>query len=257
MTKIIRVIGVLLWHKGRIVQTERFSITNTIHHDPIHALEAIEMTDLDELIIINISNDQQTKMSFAKSISLYSKKLRIPLSVGGMLESVNDASLYLESGADKLVINRIFRNNPDVVSELVSNFGSSTVVASIDVGYGTEHKGSTKRQIYSHESKRVLPDTLESALKRGQMLQIGEYLFNNVCHDGSREGYDLAGLKNMVQLSEVPVIAFGGVSQWSHLVDALELGVDAVAFGNALHYIEMAPRKAKQFLIDRGYNIRL
>ena len=256
MSRLVRVIGVLLWHHGRIVQTEKFQITNVIHDNPIHAVEAIDSVDLDELIVLNISRDESTREAFRESIQSYSDKLRIPLAAGGLIRSRSDALQLLKSGADKLVINSIFRENQKVVSELVSYFGSSTIVASIDIstsfGFTTE-----ERFVYQHEQQSTGSSRLQDVLELVTQLRVGEVFFNNLKHDGSRMGYDLKGIRQVVKNLNIPVIAFGGVSTWQHLVDALNLGVDAVAFGNALHYIEMAPKKAKLYLQSQGFLVRL
>jgi cyclase len=91
---------------------------------------------------------------------------------------------------------------------------------------------------------------------RAENLGAGEIFFNSVDHDGARKGYDLVSLKAVCEAVSVPVIAFGGVFTWSHLVEGIEAGADAVAVANQLHYTEHSTRKAKRHLIQTGIAVR-
>jgi len=252
---LVRVVGVLLWHNGEIVQTENFGITNRIHHDPIHAVEVIESSDLDELAIINITKNVASKKAFHADISQLTKVLRIPLICGGLIESIEDCNSLLRNGADKLMINTALIRSPDFVTEAVRQFGSSTMVASIDLA-SSAHSNFGQVKIFENRSGVASKLCLDELLNLVRTLKVGEIFFNNVRHDGARIGYDLEGLRYVFARTDVPVIAFGGVSNWRHLVEAIDIGISAVAFGNALHYIETAPRKAKKFLRSQGKEVR-
>lgn len=250
-----RVIGVLLWLHGRIVQTEHFQVTNTIHENPIHAVEAIEAEDLDELAIINITRSLSSKEPFVNHIRDLTKVLRIPVIAGGQVSYLSDFKQLLRAGADKIMCNTAVIDQPDLIETAVENYGSSTIVGSIDLS-NTLSKKIGDSTIYCNRSREPIPFTLDSWLYRTGELGVGEIFFNSVRHDGARIGYDLKGLQYVTERSNAPVIAFGGVGDWSHLVEGIEVGAGAVAFGNALHYVEMAPRKAKLFLKKSGYEVR-
>jgi cyclase len=254
--ELIRVIGVLLWQDGQIVQTEKFRVTNKIHDKPIHAIEAIESTDLDELALINISKNPEMKAEFLKDIAHLTKILRIPITCGGFINSIEDCEAMLKVGADKLMLNTSIIDSTNFVQESVKRYGSSTIIASVDI-VSHDNKPSNSSKVFNNKTNTSIPLTLSEWLKKVHELEVGEIFFNNIDHDGARVGYDLSALDYLVRESDLPIIAFGGVSEWDHLIQAINLGVSAVAFGNALHYIEMAPRKAKKFLQDSGVVVRL
>ena len=85
---------------------------------------------------------------------------------------------------------------------------------------------------------------------------VGEILVNSVDHDGNRKGYDLETIEKVVNTVEVPVIAFGGVLNWKHMEEGLNVGADAVAAANIFHYKEHATKQAKRYLASRGFPIR-
>jgi cyclase len=92
--------------------------------------------------------------------------------------------------------------------------------------------------------------------KRACDLGAGEILFNSIDHDGARKGYDLQTLSRICDTVDVPVIAFGGVFTWRHLVEGIAAGADAVAAANIFHYSEHATRKAKAFMAEAGVLVR-
>jgi cyclase len=72
----------------------------------------------------------------------------------------------------------------------------------------------------------------EEWAKHAVELGAGEIFFNSVDHDGARRGYDLESLRQVCAALDSPVIVFGGVFQWKHLVEGIEAGAEAVAAAN-------------------------
>ena len=251
---LVRVIGVLLWKHGQIVQTEKFHVTNVIHDNPIHAIEAFDASDLDELALINISKDSSLNQNFSEEVYKLTRKLRIPLVAGGGIRNLDDCNRLLRAGADKLILNSLIFEDLSTTENLLKSLGASTFVASLDFMYLKNN--SELRYLYNHQNQTKTKFSLNEVLQKIQKVGFGEIFFNNVLHDGSRIGYDTCGLKQIANLCNIPIVAFGGVANWNHLIEGIEAGADAVAFGNALHYVEMAPKLAKLHLLNNGYKIR-
>ena len=88
-------------------------------------------------------------------------------------------------------------------------------------------------------------------------LGAGEILFNSISFDGARKGYDLKNLREVSTVTSLPIIAFGGVFKWKHLVEGLECGADAVAAANIFHYTEQSTKRAKKFMFEAGFPTRI
>ena len=56
----------------------------------------------------------------------------MPLSFGGKIRTVKDATSRIRAGADKIIINTLLFNNNKIVSEIVKEIGSQAVIGSID-----------------------------------------------------------------------------------------------------------------------------
>jgi imidazole glycerol-phosphate synthase subunit HisF len=247
-----RLIAVLILRDGQVVQSIKFKHTNVIHYDPVHAMEAFNKWSVDEIVLLNVSRGAESRDGFARSVEHVSRHCFVPLSVGGWIGGADYARTLLSSGADKLVLNSAFADDPELVRTLSRRFGKQCIVASIDVKRDTD--GAVKVAV--DRGQRLLDEEPASWARRAQELGAGEIFFNSVDHDGARKGYDLETLRKIAAAVHVPVIAFGGVFTWSHLLAGIDAGAEAVAAANIFHYTEQATRKAKTFLANAGVPVR-
>lgn len=246
-----RLVAVLILREGQVVQSVRFKHTNVIHSDPAHAVEAFNKWAVDELVVLNVTRSANSAEQFAQAVQNISRHCFVPLSAGGWITSEDYATLLLRSGADKLILNSAFADDPALVSRLALRHGQQCIVASMDV----KRLGD---QCTVHVDRGRKDTGVEPAkwARRAVDSGAGEILFNSVDHDGARKGYDLETLRRICASVPVPVVAFGGVFTWDHLVQGISAGAEAVAAANIFHYSEQATRKAKAFLADAGVAVR-
>ena len=247
-----RLVAVIIVREDQVVQSVRFKHTNVIHYDAIHAVEAFNAWDIDELVLLNVSRNAESREIFLKVVESASRYCFVPLAAGGWIEDDGYASRLLRSGADKLVINTALADNPALVTRLSDKYGAQCIVASIDV----KHSANGEASVVIDRGCRDTGQSPAAWAKQAEALGAGEIFFNSVDHDGARQGYDLTSLKAVCEAVSVPVIAFGGVFTWQHLLDGIEAGADAVAAANIFHYTEHSTKKAKIYLLEHGVNVR-
>lgn len=247
-----RLIAVLILRDGQVVQSVRFKHTNVIHYDPVHAMEAFNKWAVDEIVILNVSRDVGSRNKFAEIVERISRQCFVPLAAGGWIDSEEYAQLLLRSGADKLVVNTLLADDPELVSRLALRFGRQCIVASMDV----KRDESGTRMIAVDRGSRLISATPEAWARKAVELGAGEILFNSIDHDGARKGYDLESIREVCESVSVPVIAFGGVFTWDHLVQGVKAGASAVGVANLFHYTEQSTRKAKSHLTRAGVLMR-
>lgn len=247
-----RLIAVLILRDGQVVQSVKFKHTNVIHYDAVHAMEAFNKWSVDEIVILNVSRDSASREKFAEIVERISSHCFVPLAVGGWIDSEEYAQKLLRSGADKLVINTAAADDPQLVSRLALRYGRQCIVVSMDVKRDDEGVP----RILVDRGRRVIDVAPEAWARNAVELGAGEILFNSVDHDGARKGYDLESIKKVCGAVHVPVIAFGGVFTWNHLVDGINAGASAVAVANLFHYTEQSTRKAKSHLANAGVLVR-
>lgn len=257
-----RVVPVLLLRNGWLVQSKQFKRYQNLGN-PISAVKRLSEWASDELIYLDISSDDSHDMrrddlahpnrhSIFEIIEDVSKVAFMPITVGGRIRTLQDIEKRLTLGADKVAINTMAIEDPQFVEAAAKEFGSQCVVVSIDV----------KRQeetlcVMSHGGNRSTSYVPEAWAKTVEHLGAGEILLNSIDRDGMKNGYDLELLDKVARAVKIPVIACGGVGEWAHFAVALEqTGVDAVAAANIFHYSDQSVFLAKQYLSERGFNVR-
>ena len=249
-----RVIPVIILRYGAVVQSIGFNHTNIIHENPRFAVEFFSKWDADEIILLDVSRDEEKRDVFLKNVEDLSSTCFVPLSVGGWVKNLDDMKTLLSIGADKVVINTEAFRRPELISEGAKKYGSQCIVVGIDCRKNEdgEHRVFIDR---GREDTGISP--VEWAQKAEQH-GAGEIFVSSIDNDGNRGGYDLELMRAVVDAASIPVIAFGGAANAEQLAEGvLEANVDAIAAANMFHYTENSLKKAKTVLQQKGLTIRL
>jgi cyclase len=271
-----RLIAVLILRDGQIVQSVNFKHTNVIGN-AITAVDFFNKWAVDEIVLLDVSPTTGKRDRFYPIVEDLSRKCFVPLTVGGWVRDVDEMRRLLRAGADKIVINTEAVRRPELISEGAALLGNQCMVVSIDArrivsggaaaGEPTisisggaaagEPTIQSQHEVFvdrGREATGLSPfDWARTAEARGA----GELFVTSIDHDGVRRGYDLELLRGVADAVDIPVIAFGGVFTWQHLVDGVVEGhAEAVSAANIFHYTEHSTKKAKEFMRAAGIDVR-
>lgn len=246
-----RLIFTLLYEKGSFVlsrnfRTQRIGDIEWLRTNYNFAKVA---EHIDELIVINVSQDKGWDEHFFATLSDLTAGVFVPITAGGGVRTLSDAKALFLSGADKILLNSAIHHDADLVVSLAEKYGQQAVVGSLDVrGAGS---GS---QIFSNKgSKRESIAGFESLVEAGC---IGELYLNSIDRDGTGNGMDVSILGTLRAKSPIPVVLAGGAGKPSHLVEALASPfVNAVATANLLNFVGDGLRKARGAIRDSGIDL--
>jgi cyclase len=249
-----RLIPALILRDGRVVQSHKFNHTNVIHWKPVTAVDFFNRWAIDELVLLDVSRDPTHRETFYEIVTGLSKKCFVPLTVGGWVRSTEDMRGLLRRGADKVVVNTEAFRRPRFLTECARAFGSQCVVVSIDA----RRTASGGYEVVVDRGREPTGVSPIDWARRAEAAGAGEVYLTSIDHDGDRAGYDLELVRSVVDSVGIPVIAFGGVSTWQHLVDGIVVGgAEAVAAANIFHYTEHSTKKAKEHLWRSGVDVRV
>lgn len=206
--------------------------------------------DVDELVLLDVKATEEKRTIDPVLVAELSKELRIPLTVGGGIDSVEAFAAVLAAGADKIVIGTAAVENPQIVSELASEFGSQAVVCAVDTVEDSMDFVSTR----CGQSK-VKRNPVELATQFEE-LGAGELLVQSVTRDGKMEGMSLDLLDAIIYAVTIPVIGSSGVGSSSDVIAAFSAGCSAVASGAMFQFTENTPNIVKLALRDAGFSTR-
>jgi cyclase len=183
------------------------------------------------------------------------RQVFIPLTVGGGVRTVADVRRLLNAGADKVSMNTAAVEHPDLVAEASARVGNQCIVVAIDA------KQSSPRQVGGLHARRTQRNTGLDAIdwaRRVQQLGAGEILLTSMDRDGTRTASTSALTRAVSDAVDIPVIASGGVGNLQHLADGVCEGrADAVLAASIFHFGEYTIREAKEYLRERGIEVRL
>ncbi len=210
----------------------------------------------DELVFYDISASPQNRTVDRTWINRVAQLLDIPFCVAGGIASVQEAEKVLNCGADKVSVNSPALANPDLIDALSRRFGVQCVVVGIDsqtVPEGFRVQQFTGDAVRSRDTAR---DTL-SWVREIQQRGAGEIVLNCMSSDGVRKGYDLAQLRAVRAVCNVPLVASGGAGCSDHFAEVfLAAGVDAALAASVFHSGELAIPTLKQHLRQSGIEVR-
>ena len=221
--------------------------------DPVELGRYYAEEGADELVFLDISATEQKRKTLATLVRHIAAEVDIPFTVGGGISSVEDVDVLLKNGADKVSINSSAVRRPELISELVSKFGSQCIVVAIDAKEG---KDGWKVHLVGG---KVATDIdffawAEEVADRGA----GEILFTSMDHDGTKAGFANETLARLSERINIPIIASGGAGTMSHFKDAFHKGkADAALAASVFHFKEMQIRDLKNYLKDEGIAMRI
>jgi cyclase len=189
---------------------------------------------LDELMVVDVTRGARDAQAFARTVAQIAERCFIPVTAGGGIRSLDDAALLLRHGADKVLVNTLFADDPAACAAIAEYFGKQCLVAGID--YREDADGA--RAVWVERGEReigaVLPDWLAHVVAHGA----GEVVLQSLARDGTGMGLDTAVTSAVGARPEVPLIVLGGVGRGEHIAAGLQNpDVDAVATANLFNFI--------------------
>jgi len=238
-----RIIPLLLLMENRLVKTINFDKYKDVG-SPTSTAKIFNDSDADEIILLNINRKDRTISSLIPFLKKISKECFIPISAGGGINSLDDATDVIKNGADKIVINSICYNNYAFVKNLSNKFGKQAVVASVDV-----KKIDQKFSLFSNCGKNLKSITLEDHIQKLIQNNVGEIMINSIDKEGTMEGPDHDLIMQVNKICNVPIIYTSGIGNYDHIKNIFKTSnISAVACGSLFNLTDSNPIRVKSYL---------
>ena len=253
-----RVIACLDVRDGHLAKSVKFVETKNIG-DPVAKAREYYLDGLDELVFYDITASSDRRKIILDVVEAVAEQVFIPLSVGGGVASVADATDLRLAGAEKINVNSAAVRRPGLIADCADAIGNQNVVLSMDVrGVQPSADLPSGYEIVIEGGRRPMRlDALQWA-KEGERLGAGELVVNAIDADGTRNGYELALTRLLSEAVRIPVIASGGAGVPSHLYDVLTEGrADAALVASMVHYGDYTVSGLKRYLHERGVKVRM
>ena len=217
-----------------------------------HALRYYEQ-GIDELLYMDCVASLYGRNHLGDIVRAAAENIFVPMTVGGGIRSVDDATQILRAGADKVALNTAAVANPQLITDIARRFGSQCMVLSIEA----KQIGAGRWEVYTDSGRERTGLDAIDWIKRGVSMGAGEVLLTSVDREGTRKGFDIDLVRAASAEVSVPIIASGGMGTYKDMVSvARDGGADAVAMADILHHRRAEVGDIRAHAIAAGLGVR-
>jgi len=222
--------------------------------DPVELGALYAQQGADELVFLDITATNEKRKTLSDLVNRIAHHINIPFTVGGGISSVDDVSLLLQNGADKISVNTSAFRRPELISELAREFGSQCVVLAID----TRLEDDGQWYVYLNGGRVRTDAKCTDWARQGVDLGAGEILLTSMNNDGTKKGFAIDITRQLAEALPVPIIASGGGGTMEHFVEVLGPGkADAALAASIFHFKEISIPELKGYLQEKNIPVRI
>jgi cyclase len=251
-----RIIPCLDVDRGRVVKGVKF-FDHVDAGDPIEQARRYQEQGADELVFYDITASHEGRQIMADLVSHVVEEIFMPLTVGGGIRTLDDATRLIQAGAEKVSVNSAAVKTPKLIAEIAQKFGRCATVLGLDANRvridGREHW-----RVFVNGGRVDTGIEVMDWVKQAESLGAGEIVLNVMNADGTTAGYDLEMTAAVSDAVKIPVVASGGAGSPQHMLDVLTTGhADAALAASIFHFGTCSVGEVKGFLAEHGVPMRM
>ena len=222
--------------------------------DPVELGAIYAQQGADELVFLDITATVEKRKTLSELVKRIAQHLNIPFTVGGGIKTVEDVSVLLNSGADKISINTAAYKDPQLISDIAKAAGSQCVVLAID----TRKEEDGEWYVYLNGGRTKTDTKCFDWARKAVDLGAGEILLTSMNHDGTKAGFALDITQLLSDNLSVPIIASGGGGKEEHFLEVFaKAHADAALAASIFHFKEIEIQHLKRYLQQHNISVRI
>ena len=276
-----RIIPCLDVDRGRVVKGVKF-FDHVDAGDPVEQAVFYDESQADELVFYDITASHEGRGIMADVVRQVADSVFMPITVGGGIRTLEDATRLIQAGAEKVSINSAAVKRPELLEEVSRKFGTCATVLGMDAnrvmrkkGSGVRGQGPARRE-WVDENGEAWEEVWHVFINGGRVdtgvdvmawavdaerRGAGEIVLNCMNADGTRDGYDYEMTAAVSSAVKVPVVASGGAGKPEHMLRVLQEGpgggkADAALAASIFHFREYSVGQVKEYLAANGVCVR-
>jgi len=250
----LRIIPRLDIRNNKLIKPYQFEGVREIGN-PVTFANKYFKDNADEILIMDVVASLYNRNNKIDIIKEISKKVSIPIIVGGGIRSLEDADNLFKSGADKIALNTSVFENPKLIKKLSDKYGSQSIILSI------EAKKNMKNNFWEALNNNGRDHTgyeIVEWAKKNIRHGIGEILLTSVDNDGTQKGLDNDLIDYFLNKISIPTIISGGMKRPEEINTINNIHkVNGICIGSILHYNKTNIMKIKSYAKKCKINVRI
>ena len=245
----IRIIPTILTDGVTVVKGENFNNWRTVGN-AVAIAKLFSQRNIDELMFLDVKCRSNNTHVSIKLIEEFASTLEVPFSVGGGINSLEDARVCIRAGAEKIILGTSAVTNPRLISEIANEFGSQAVIVAVDIGKTIEDF------VYINSGKVISTIPAAKFISVIEKYGAGEILLQSKEKEGMLTGMNTKAIQEVLDITTIPVIASSGASSLADFYSVAKLGVSAIAAGAIFQFTQITPNQVREYLTDQGIKVR-
>jgi imidazole glycerol-phosphate synthase subunit HisF len=252
-----RIIPCLDVDRGRVVKGVKF-FDHVDAGDPVAQAARYQKQGADELVFYDITASHEGRGIMVDVVRHVVEQCFMPLTVGGGIRTLDDATQLIQAGAEKVSVNSAAVKRPELIREIARKFGRCATVLGLDANRITDDAGQEKWHVFVNGGRVDTGIDVMTWVKEAQELGAGEIVLNVMNADGTTAGYDLEMTAAVSDAVTIPVVASGGAGSAEHMYQVLTQGhADAALAASIFHFGTYTVGQVKAYLNERGVAVRV
>ena len=206
---------------------------------------------IDELLLLDSVASLHGRNALHEIIDEITKNIFIPVTIGGGINSLDQAKKMFDSGADKITMNSFAVENPNLINEVASNFGSQAITISLQV-----KRIDNDFKVMTFNGREISDKNINSWIMEVEDRGAGEIMITSIDQEGTMNGFDIELQKYILEKSNLPIICSGGIGSIEHIKETFNNGAEGVAIASALHYEKISLKNIRSELLTTGIKVR-
>jgi len=252
MDERISIMPCLDMQNGRVVKGVHF-VDIRDAGDPVECAKAYCEAGADELALLDITATVENRPTMLDVVRNVAEAASVPFTVGGGISDVASAAAVLEAGADKVSTSSAAFRKPEIIKEMLSEFGVEKVTVAIDVDVNASLPSGY--EVYIDGGRTATgADAIEWA-RRVDGLGVRVILPTSKAGDGAQTGFDLPVIRAMADACSASIVASGGAGKLEHFYEAAEAGATILLAASVFHFGIIGIQELKGYLRGRGLGV--
>ena len=252
MSKKISIMPCLDMREGRVVKGVHF-VDIADAGDPVECALAYCAAGADELALLDITATVEKRDTLTEVVRKVADVCTIPFTVGGGIRDVESARQVLKAGANKVSTSSAAFRRPELISELIKEFGADAVTVAIDLDVNPAMPSGY--EVYVDGGRTATGADAVDFAKKVDDMGVKVILPTSKAGDGARTGYDLPVIKAMADACSAAIVASGGAGKMEHFIEAAEAGASVLLAASVFHFKLIGIPELKAELKRNGYDV--
>lgn len=240
----MRIIPAIDIIEGKCVRLTKgdYNTKKVYNENPLEVAKEFQDAGIKYLHVVDLDGAKANHIVNYKVLEQIAAKTDLKIDFGGGLKSDEDLKIAFESGVNQITGGSIAVKNPEVFQGWITQYGSDKIILGADCnnekiaisGWQEESELDVIRFIANYHSKGI------------------EYV---ICTDISKDGmlqgpsFDLYQ-RILSRISDLKLIASGGISQFDEIPKLAELGCEGVIIGKAIYENRISLKELENYILN-------